>query len=204
MGDGSGFFAASRVVRILIWFIIDDPSLFRFAPPSQLSFDLTGNTHTHIVSMPFTRSYFLLAVGISFSLVVSLIAISYEGWIILCALSHCNAESTRRRFSLSFSSFSSFSFSLRTQPPMFSTTNLSPFFFFLFFCSRTCSSQASCNSRNITLYRERNLITCFTTHHLPCNSKSSFVFLAGEPYAACFRLRASTNWQTSNSICKMS
>ena len=133
MGDGSGFFAASRVVRILIWFIIDDPSLFRFAPPSQLSFDLTGNTHTHIVSMPFTRSYFLLAVGISFSLVVSLIAISYEGWIILCALSHCNAESTRRRFSLYFSSFFSFSFSrllslselnhrclvLLTSPPFF-------------------------------------------------------------------------------------
>ena len=140
VGGGSGFFAASRVVRILIWFIIDDPPLFRFAPPSQLSFDLTGNTHTHIVSMPFTRSYFLLAVGISFSLVVSLIAISYEGWIILCALSHCNAESTRRRFSLSFSSFFSFfilssSFSLRTQPPMFSTTNLPPFFFLFFLFS---------------------------------------------------------------------
>jgi hypothetical protein len=51
VGGGPGFFAASRVVRILIWFIIDDPPLFRFAPPSQLSFDLTGNTHTSFLCL---------------------------------------------------------------------------------------------------------------------------------------------------------
>ena len=179
------------------------------------------STRVHIVSMPFTRLFPSLSASSSLQVGSSgFIAISYEGGFSLCFLSHCNAESTTLRliFLIPFSFFplpSSFFFSDSVIASALVLLTLSPTFFFpvLALCSPPFNHDTSLMQfSKHHAYRERKTNYRAFTNHAPCNSKSSFALPLSRAVRGLFLVPPSlaldvwlaTNWDPSNSICKMS